>query len=347
MDAELRKILAGDALEARFRELSAEEREKQAKDWQKQQKAARKRQRKARRRRAFRRTAWGLAAIVLAGGGTYAYLRYGHGGGPDDTQTIAHGAVPRGLKTSAPRPQSGPPADPFSGTPADKWADGAAGITLPAAKPAGQYSAAQVEDAYQTTRKMLVAAALDPQTLNGGAPTAFAKLLTQDQRTEFLGGLNKIGTDKYHVALSTRSWITQFAPGTTKLIGSVVKVHGTMSATTAKEQSGQTALRITVDYLVAYPVEPPKAPEDWMRVVSQFSGTVDFASWSDAESPFEPWWNANPAPAGGRCGTRDGYVHPDFPGGPADMTPKKGRIINPYALSPPSGTPGCGQTTGT
>src|ERR1700728_4877027 len=39
------------------------------------------------------------------------------------------------LSTAAPRP-AGPPDDPFAGTPADHWADGAAGIALPAAAPA-------------------------------------------------------------------------------------------------------------------------------------------------------------------------------------------------------------------
>ena len=90
----------------------------------------------------------------------------------------------------------GPPADPFTGTPADHWADGAAGIVLPAAEPIGPYTKSQVEYAYQTTRAMLVAAELDKQTLLGGAPTAFADVLNGPQRAGFLNGLNKVGVDK-------------------------------------------------------------------------------------------------------------------------------------------------------
>ena len=347
-DKELRSILEGDGLEARFKELSAEEREKHAKETQKLRKKALKQQRTARRRRRLRRSAWGLSTIVLVGACVFAYIRFGHsGGGPNDTATVTHGAVPSISATAmSPLTDSGPPSDPFQGTPADKWANGAAGIILPAAKPIGRYSATQVEDAYQTTKKLLIAAALDKQTLNGGAPTAFAKLLTQQQRNQFLGALNKIGLDKYGSAISTRGMIMQFAPGTTRFIGSVIKVHGSMSATATKDRYGQPVLRIAIDYLAVYPVEPPRAPADWMRVVAQFDGPVDFGDWQDAETPFEPWWSAGPAPAGGRCGMKDGYVHPDFPGGPQDSVRPSGPPENPYSFAKPSGV-GCHTTTGT
>lgn len=348
LDAELQKLLSADANEPRLREPSAKERAKLAKDRRKQQKAALKQQRKTRRRRRVTQTAaWALAVIILAGAGTFAYLRFGHSaGGPDDTRTVANGAVPSGLATTAPLPESGPPSDPFAGTPADKWAAGAAGIIIPAAKPVGRYSAAQVEDAYQTTKNLLIAAALDPQTLRGGAPTAFAKLLTRDQRNQFLEDLNKIGLDKNHEAISTRAWINQFAPGTTKLIGSVIKVHGTMTAAAVRNQQGYPVLRVSINYLITYPVEPPRAPADWMRVVTRFHGTVDFGSWAGAESPFEPWWSMNRFFAGGRCAMKDGFIHPDYPSGPADTTPKKGPVVDPYSLSQHT-TVGCGQTTGT
>ncbi len=76
---------------------------------------------------------------------------------------------------------NGPAGDPFSGTPAGGWADGAAGN-------------------------------LDWPTLRGGKPTAFADLLTKEQRATFLAGLrtgalNKDGTQK-----NTRTWVTSFAP---------------------------------------------------------------------------------------------------------------------------------------
>jgi hypothetical protein len=103
---------------------------------------------------------------------------------------------------------------------------------------------------------------------------------------------------------------------------------------------------VDVNYRVAYAVEPPKAPADWMRIVAQFNGPVHFGDWTDSETPFEPWWDVGLGVAGGRCGSKDGFVHPDFPSGPADTTPVHGKAINPYSLGD-NGPAGCGATTGT
>jgi hypothetical protein len=376
IDQGLRAIIEGDAGAARFREPSADERGKLAKQARRRQRddakkfaklesetrkqaqklaqKALKEQRKARRkaawRRGLRRTAWGVSVIVVAGACVFAYTRFGHSasgpGGVNDLRTVTNGALPPGTKPS-PLTESGPPADPFASSPADKWADGAAGIVVPVARPIGQYPASKVEYAYQTTKELLVAAALNKQALNGGAPTAFANLLTQDQRTQFVSKLDKIGLDKYGDALSTRSWIVQFAPGTAKLIGSAIKVHGTMSAVAMKDSGGYPILRVKIDYLVVYAIEPPKEPADWMRVVSHFYGTVDFGSWQDADTPFEPWWDAAPGIAGALCGTRDGFNHPDYPNGTAGSVAPSGAPVNPYSFAAPSGNGGCRATTGT
>src|SRR5215831_14993088 len=146
-----------------------------------------------------------------------------------------------------------PPADPFAGTPADGWADGAAGIVPPPARPVGGFTAAQVAEAYATTRKLLIAANLDRQTLLGGPPAAFAKLLTARQRAQFLGGLNKKGVNKGGYPVSTRKWVASFAPGSAELIGNVIKVHGTMSAR-AVRQSGTVVLAIEVNYIFGYAI---------------------------------------------------------------------------------------------
>jgi hypothetical protein len=71
-----------------------------------------------------------------------------------------------------------------------------AGLVVPVAKPIGRFTTAQVKYAYETTRKLLIAAGLDRQTLLGGAPTAFANLLTQGERAKFVKDLNKIGLYK-------------------------------------------------------------------------------------------------------------------------------------------------------
>jgi hypothetical protein len=71
-------------------------------------------------------------------------------------------------------------------------------------------------------------------TLAGGAPDAFANLLIPEQRAQFVAGLDRTGVDAQGLTRSTRPWITSFAPGTTQLVGDVIKVHGIMAGSTGR-----------------------------------------------------------------------------------------------------------------
>src|SRR5262249_20575194 len=84
-------------------------------------------------------------------------------------------------------------SDPFAGSSAEQYADGATGAAPPPARALAGYSAAQVSFAYGMTKRLLVAANLDPQTLLGGAPQAFASLLVPRQRSYFLRNLDRTG----------------------------------------------------------------------------------------------------------------------------------------------------------
>jgi hypothetical protein len=259
---------------------------------------------------------------------------------PTPTHLVINRIAPSGL--------SGPPPDPFAGSPADPWADGAAGIPIPAAKAHGPYTAAQVHAAYVSVRDMLVAGNLDWPTLRGGYPAAYAKLLPRQERAFFTGNLNKRGTSKDGAVLSTRDWVASFAPGTTRFVTSVVKVEGTMSASEATDSSGRV-LRITVDYLFTYAVEPPGSPADWMRVVDQESGYFDLAQWDDPAGPLEPWAFTGTSHAGVICGTTDGYIHPDYPNNRGQGIQPSGPPVNPYSTATPSPSDhnNCQPTTGT
>jgi hypothetical protein len=344
-DRALRELAEGTAGEPRFREASAAERARQAKQ---QAKRAR-RQAKPRRRRGRAEhgpaTAWTSVGVVLvlAAVGAFAWLQLRH---PSTTATGTRVAPTVAMAASA----ADPPPDPFAGTPANTWADGARGIVVPAAKPVGNFTAAQVEAAYKTTRNLLIAADLNEPTLLGGAPTAFADLLTSEQRAQFLGGLNKKGADKSGYSLSTRMWVMSFAPGSAQLVGSVVKVQGTMSAKSVSD-SGTTALAVTVNYVFTYAIEPPGAPTDWMRFLAHQYGSFDFAQWDDPGAPLQPWDQTFIGHAGIRCGFTDGYQHPDYPSerasGPGGT--QSGPAVNPYsgATDVPGGGAVCGRTTGT
>jgi len=294
-----------------------------------------------------------VAVLVIAGGGVATWLRLAppawlHHKAAATTAASARPTAQVKLTTRpvSPVDTNGPPADPFSGTPADHWADGAAGITVPAARAHGPYTAAQVRSAYQTTRTLLIAGNLDWPTLRGGAPKAFEALLVPPERKDFLAGLHTTAVGKDGSEKNTRGWITTFAPGSTTFVTTIVKVRGRMGAGIATVPGGKV-LRITVDYLFVYVVEPPGDPADWMRVVQQVTGTVDFARWETQGSSFEPWYSASGSTAGARCDTHDGYIHPDFSTGPPSTVQASGAPVNPYSFATPSPGAGCEATTGT
>jgi hypothetical protein len=293
-----------------------------------------------------------LAAVVVIGGGAFAWVRFAP---PSKHNRASAQAAPTVLATlhSSPtarvRPVTpgGPASSPFSGSPAYTWADGAAGIRIPRARAHGPYTATEVRSAYKKTRQLLIAGNLNWPTLRGGRPTAFADLLTKQQRQEFLAGLRATSLDKYGTETNTRTWVSSFAPGTTHFITTVVKVHGRMRASLATD-SGTEVLRITVSYDFVYAVAQPGNPSNWLRIVQRQSGAVDFAQWDDPGGPLEPWYSVGSGAAGGLCGVRDGYIHPDYPHGPAPSVQPSGAPINPYVLATPAANAyGCRASTGT
>jgi hypothetical protein len=295
-------------------------------------------------------------AILLAVGAVLVWVGYTHsspntGDSQPGNAAPATAVVQKYTGTISPIDFfAGPPADPFrrpaGSASADRWADGAAGIVTPAATSVGGFTPAQVAAAYETTRKLLIAANLDKQTLLGGPPTAFASLLTRKQLSIFLAGLNKTGVDKLGKPLSTRTWVASFAPGSTDLIGNVIKVHGTMSAR-AVTRSGTVILAIEVNYLFAYAVEPPHDPTDWTRVVDHEYGSIDFARWDGRAGALQPWDNATIGSAGTQCGTTDGYIHPNYPSDRSIDTAPSGPLMNVYSLTRPPASTSCGRSTRT
>lgn len=239
-------------------------------------------------------------------------------------------------------------AGPFTGTPAEGWADGAAGIVLPAAEPVGGFTAAQVELAYTWTRRLLVAGFLNKPTLLGGAPTAFEQQLPRFEYTYFLENLHVPGMDKSGRPQSSRSMIMSFRPGTAQLIGSVIKVHGTMQAK-ADKQNGNF-LDIDFDYDFVYPVERPNQPDSAVRVVDQVAWTLVFGDWAGEATAFEPGIRGTDESSisGVLCETTDGYYDPAYPAQDAaastTVTPS-GKPVDPYALGGKTAA-GCTAVTG-
>lgn len=249
-----------------------------------------------------------------------------------DQKPVTNGATPSGqhVVSSTPTPTL---ANPFAGTPAASYADGALGIVIPAAHPVGTYSAAQVAAAYRRTKKMIIAARLDETTLHGGSPNAFADMLISQQRAQFISQLDKIGLTSSGFQASSRTWVTSFAPGTAQLVGKVIKVHGDMYATTGRNGSFHV-LRVHADYLFVYAVERPGQPATLMRIVVRDVVDVDFAAYTVPGGPLEPWWRPEGGGvAGARCDVNDGFVHPQFPNGAPDKVKPTGAPVDPYDQS--------------
>ncbi len=355
-DKRLAEIAAGLAKEAKFKEPSAAERARQAKVAQ-----ARSRWRKSRpdgtppmpgsrgRRGRAASLAVTLAIIVVliaAATGVSKLHTFGNPAASPDNTPVTNGATPSAPATVAPVLFSR--ADPFAGSPAEYYGDGAAGIVIPAAHAVGAYSAAQVRAAYATVRKLLIAGHLNHKVLTGGSPAEFARLLIPAQRSWFDRNLDKQGLAKKGYARSSRTWLTAFAPRSTDLIGPVIKVHGRMTAA-ARGSGNSRVLSIHADYLFVYPVQQAGGDADTrIRVVVRTVLTVHFATWNDPGGSLGPWvYNTSGSQAGALCGINDGFVHPAFPGGPKGPVQPSGPPVNPYDQSTPPTTRSCQPTTGT
>lgn len=114
--------------------------------------------------------------------------------------------------------------------------------------------------------------------------------------------------------------------------------------------NGENVLDVDVDYIFVYPVQPPHRPTDWMRVVAEASWTVAFGDWAGGATSFEPWLDhSGGGVAGAKCGTRDGYEHPDYPDSRDAGAPSpSGSPVDPYALGQSADSSSqCQATTGT
>jgi hypothetical protein len=272
-----------------------------------------------------------------------------HSSTPATSASTAISGSPRIGGRPTPSPSATPLftlASPFAGSPAADYANGAAGIVLPAAHRVGQFSRAQVAAAYSTVKDMLVAAMLNRPAMDGAKPTALGTLLISRQRSWFYRHLTRPIRPRHKPAWLTRAWVTAFAPGT-QVVGTIVKVHGAPMTAKVVTASQRTALQISSDYIFVYAVQQPGAPASRVRIVAQQYATVQFAQWTDPGGSLQPWiTDFGASYAGAQCGQADGFVHPAFPSvGPGSVAPS-GPPVDPYKLGPPS-TKGCQAVTRT
>jgi hypothetical protein len=315
---------------ASFAEPSARERARRP-GWLKRRRIARAAKRRMRRDRSRMKTAGTVLAVVVAMAlvGALAWKIRGGSALSPETASIRKGPVPA---IGA--------ANPFQGSPAASYADGAAGIVPPPAKPVGGFSARNVVAAYANTEHLLAASALDRQTLLGGSPDAFAAALGPDERSFFVNNLNNRDVEK-----RTRWRLVTFAPHTAELVGGTIKVNGTMSAHPGK-QDGVRGVGVRFDYLFVYPVQRPGAPRTLERLVARVTGEVFYYLRSSVMHLRTNDWSVTPTPA--RCDVRDGFIHPSYDDSAPEKVASSGRPLDPYDRSNPEPRNGtCFRSTGT
>ncbi|OIK27967.1 hypothetical protein [Streptomyces malaysiense] len=313
--------------------------------------------------RARRRQAWSAVGVLLAVAVALVAVRPsllldrlpGH-----DSAASAVDASPSRLPAETAAPSSAPDETdqtalptlehPFRGSPAARWADGAAAIEPPAAKAVAGLSREDVSLALRRTKDFLVAANLNPDVLRGGQPDeAFALIDPKEPAvlSRLRRALDKPTRDNQPVSLFSR-----FDPHEVRLAGDVVKVRGHM--TFAAERAGQ--VRVQADYTFVYPLVKAGGDSDFVaRTIIRRKLTLvlsDPNRWdvTPGKLMLEHW---NAEFYNDECGIYDGYFHPTFPLEAPSGAPATGPAEDPYDRSHPlsdgskSDGTGCGTITRT
>ncbi|MFD5323889.1 hypothetical protein [Streptomyces sp. NPDC127092] len=202
--------------------------------------------------------------------------------------------------------------EPFKGSPALRWADGAAGIELPAAKATGWMSKAQVADALKKSKEFLVAANLDPAVIKGGKPAA-ALALVDPKQPDVLADLEKSLTAPTEENDPT-SLFSRFDPKDVRQAGTVVKTRGRMTVEAGRGEDAGAVL-IRADYTFVYPLvkSAPGSDEVTRTIVRRtvVFGLSDPEEFEVTKGRLAIWeWNANVGNSA--CDRNDGFLHPQF-----------------------------------
>jgi hypothetical protein len=244
-------------------------------------------------------------------------------------------------------------AEPFRGSPALSWADGADGIELPPAKAVGDMSERDVASALRLTKELLVASHLDAAVLRGERPERAIALL--DPQSPGLTARLKRSLSDPSREDDPLTLFTRFDPDEARVIDDAVKVRGEM--TYAAGDPG--TVEVHADYTFAYAVERAGSDDADDRTVGLVDRTIirrdvtmmlaDPERWEATEGRLLP--QSYYADFGNTaCEVYDGYLHPSFAGSSATGSPATGPEVDPYDRSEPlpgDGSTACGRVTRT
>ncbi|MEU8848111.1 hypothetical protein AB0C70_18125 [Streptomyces sp. NPDC048564] len=259
------------------------------------------------------------------------------------------------LAAETTRPTQVPPAEavqrptmdePFRGSPAARWASGAAGITVPKAAAVGWMSAADVERALARSRDFLVASGLDRGVLRGERPEKAIALINPHQKDvqDLLKTAFRTPSEKNDPLLL----FSRFQPSRAHLVGDVVKTRGRLTY----REGERGALQVTADVTFVYPVTRADAGRN-DEIVRTIVRRELVLSWDDpAKVITEPGTFSIVSykydMTNGGCGAPTGYFTPPF--GTDRRADEVGTEVDPYDRTAPVGRGGtsgdeCGRAT--
>ncbi|WP_405439096.1 hypothetical protein OG373_16930 [Streptomyces avidinii] len=301
------------------------------------------------RRRGPRRLGIALAVACIAGlalvavrpellidrlVGEAGALGAGAGAPPPAAESVRPTAPPPPVAPDEPTLQ-----DPFRGSPALQWADGAAGIEVPEATAVGGMSKETVADALQKTRRFLVAANLDPATLRGERP-AEALALLDPLQPEIPQRLEQYLTRPTEQDTPVTVF-TRFDPAEVKPVGDVVKVRGGMRV--EKGEPGEVL--VVTDYTFVHPLTKGGTSVQRTIVRRQITlALLDPVRWETTRGRLQlreyhaEWSNVE-------CRAGDGFLHPQFPLDAATGPAATGPAVDPYDRGSGVRGDGCGTIT--
>ncbi|MEU9171851.1 hypothetical protein AB0D34_29345 [Streptomyces sp. NPDC048420] len=285
-----------------------------------------------------RRGLWGVlgvaVAVVVAVVAVKPSLVPGDlfGGGTSDEAASSPLPAETAAPTAAPSAEASEiPTldDPFAGSPAKRWADGAAGIVIPKAKAVGGQSAAKVGQALELTKKLLIESNLKPATLRGEQPTAALALLDpkQDDVLDRLKtGLRKPDRDHDPLFMFSR-----FDPEEVRLVGDVVKTRGRITFKAGEHAS----VAVHADYTFVYPVVRTDGTTEVTRTIVRRVLEVELPD--PAKYQVTPGrltvLRYDESAGNTSCDVHDGFLHPEFPSSEPTDGPSTGPTRDPYDRS--------------
>lgn len=271
-----------------------------------------------------------VVALVLAVAVAPGSLTGWFGGdGADAPQAAAESARP-GQAPATEAAQRPTVDEPFSGSPAARWRDGAAGIHLPEARATGWMSREQVAQTLKRSRDFLVASSLDPEVLRGERPRKAIELINPHQADvkDFLSTAFSAPSKENDPLLM----FSRFEKSKVRLVGDVVKTRGRITF----EEGKRGAVEVTADVTYVYPVVSAEAGSE--EVVRTIVRRETVMSWDDPEKVITKkgtfsFVSYKVDTTNGGCDTYTGYLAPEFGAERAAPDAEDGPEVDPYDRS--------------